>query len=262
MYQNYETEISKGHLSAIFSQMKEPVCLLGGWAVYLTVNTIFNKNNGRDYLGSRDIDLGFHIDPKWSTSELATSAFAQSIEILKGRGFDGVGSRFVKYYDINTRKELSKEESRKKPAYDMFQLYVDPMVDAVHQEAHDVVGFPLLDEPLLSSVFAGKQFISLADFGGKFMLPIPEILVATKIKSVPNRTKDDKRIKDIADIYALSWYSGIDFSELKKKVQKIIDVTTISSVVSGFTKDEYEMVSNAIGIGPEEISRVIIELAR
>ncbi|MGI0061391.1 MAG: hypothetical protein ACREBA_02945 [Nitrosotalea sp.] len=242
--------------------MKEPVCLLGGWAVYLTVNPKFNKSNGRNYLGSRDIDLGFHIDPNWSPTDLEKSAFAQSVKILKDRGFNGLGSRFVKYYDINTMKELSEAESRKKPSYEMFHLYVDPMVDNVHAAAQKIVGFPLLDEPLLSHVFVGQKFTSLTEFGGKFMLPTPEILIATKIKSTPNRTKDDKRIKDIADMYALSWYSNIELPELKQKVQKILGVQAISDVVSKFTHDEYDAVSNAIGIGSNEISRVITELTR
>lgn len=76
MYQDYETQISQDHLTAVFSQMKEPVCLLGGWAVYLTVNKRFNEANGRNYLGSRDIDLGFHINPKWPMEELKKSALA------------------------------------------------------------------------------------------------------------------------------------------------------------------------------------------
>ncbi|MGB6463104.1 MAG: hypothetical protein WBF38_02620 [Nitrosotalea sp.] len=248
-------------MAAVFSQMKEPVCLLGGWAVYLTVNPKFNKTNGRNYLGSRDIDLGFHIDPNWSSMELEKSALAQSIKILKSRGFNGLGSRFVKYYDINTKKELSDAESRKKPSYEMFQLYVDPMVDNIHAAAQKIVGFPLLDEPLLSHVFVGQKFTSLSEFGGKFRLPMPEILIATKLKSVPSRNKDDKRIKDISDIYALLWYSDDEFSELKQKVQQILGIPAISDVVSKFTQDEYSVVSIAIGIGPTEISRVITDLA-
>ncbi|MGI0088583.1 MAG: nucleotidyl transferase AbiEii/AbiGii toxin family protein [Nitrosotalea sp.] len=242
--------------------MKEPVCLLGGWAVYLTVNTRFNKANGRNYLGSRDIDLGFHVDPKWSASELEKSALAQSVKILKDRRFNGLGSRFVKYYDINTKKELTEVESRKRPSYELFQLYVDPLVDNIHPDALKIVGFPPLDESLLSHVFVGKKFTSVTYFGGKFMLPTPEILIATKIKSLPNRTKDDKRIKDIADLYALSWYSDIDLPELKERVQKILGATTIAGVVSKFTPEEYDAVSRVTGIASNEISRVITELTR
>lgn len=262
MYQDYETQISQDHLTAVFSQMKEPVCLLGGWAVYLTVNKRFNEANGRNYLGSRDIDLGFHINPKWPMEELKKSALAQSADILEGRGFSGIGSRFVKYYDIETKKELTEEESKKKRPYEMFQLYVDPMGDSTHADAEKILGFPLLDEPLLSHVFNDNKFITVTEFGGKFNLPAPEILISMKLKSVTNRTKDGKRIKDISDIYALLWYSEVEFAELKQRVQKILGIEMISKVVSGFTKDEYTTVSNATGIAPEEISRVITELAK
>ncbi len=260
LYQNYETEISQEHLSAVFAQMKEPVCLLGGWAVYLTVNTKFNKAHGRNYLGSRDIDLGFHIDPTWSTKELENSALAQSVNILKGRGFIGVSSRFVKYYDINTKKELTEEQTKKMQTYDMFQLYVDPMSDNIHADAQKIVGFPLLDESLLSHVFVNQKFTILNEFGGKFKLPTPEVLIAAKIKSAPNRTKDDKRIKDISDIYALLWYSDVDFKDLREKVQQISGIQKIRDAVSGFTIDEYGAVSNALGIDSKEIVQVINEL--
>jgi hypothetical protein len=261
LYQNYETEISQEHLNTVFTQMKEPVCLLGGWAVYLTVNQQFNQTHGRNYLGSRDIDLGFHVDPTWSTKELESSALAQSVKILKDRGFVGLGSRFVKYYDINTKKELTEEQTKKMQSYDMFQLYVDPMSDNLHAEAQKIVGFPLLDESLLSQVFINGKFTVLSEFGGKFKLPTPEVLIAAKLKSAPNRPKDDKRIKDISDIYALAWHSGVDFKDLRKNVQKISGIQKIHDTVSGFTASEYAAVSNAIGIDSAEISRVINELA-
>lgn len=261
LYQNYETEISQEHLSAVFAQMKEPVCLLGGWAVYLTANSKFNKTHGRNYLGSRDIDLGFHIDPTWTTKELENSALAQSVNILKGRGFIGLGSRFVKYYDINTKKELTEEQTKKMHQYDMFQLYVDPMSDNIHADAQKIVGFPLLDESLLSHVFVNQKFTVLNEFGGKFKLPTPEVLIAAKLKSAPNRPKDDKRIKDISDIYALSWYSDVDFKNLRQNVQQIFGIQKIHDAVSGFTVTEYDAVSNAIGIDSKEIARVVNELA-
>lgn len=262
MYQDYETQISQEHLNAVFSQMTQPVCLMGGWAVYLTVNTKFNEINGRNYIGSRDIDLGFHIDPKWSTEELQKSALAQSAKILKDRGFNGISSRFVKYYDINTKKELTEEESKKKPSYDRFQLYVDPMGDSTHAAAEKILGFPLLDEPLLSHVFVDHKFLTMTEFGRKFMLPTPETLISMKLKSVPNRTNDDKRIKDISDIFALSWYSAIEFQELRRRVQHILGIKYMAETVSNFTKDDYLAVSKAIGIELDEISRVVNEFTK
>jgi hypothetical protein len=242
--------------------MTQPVCLMGGWAVYLTVNVKFSENNGRNYIGSKDIDLGFHIDPRWSAEELQKSALSQSTSILTGRGFIGTGSRFVKYYNIETKKEITEEESKKKRPYEMFQLFVDTMGDNTHADAEKILGFPLLDEPLLTHVFVDRRSVTVTEFEGRFMIPTPETLLSMKLKSVPCRTKDDKRIKDISDIYALSWHSAVEFQELRRRVQHILGVKYITETVSNFTKDDYLAVSKAIGIDPDEISRVINELAK
>lgn len=262
MYLDYETQISQEHLTAVFSQMTQPVCLMGGWAVYLTVNAKFNEINGRNYIGSRDIDLGFHIDPRWSAEELQKSALSQSANILTRRGFIGTGSRFVKYYDIETKKEITEEESKKKRPYEMFQLFVDTMGDNTHTDAKKILGFPLLDESLLAHVFVDGRSVTVTGFGGRFMIPTPETLLSMKLKSAPCRTKDDKRIKDISDIYALPWYSDVEFQELRRRVQQIFGIEYIAKTVSSFTKDDYLAVSRVIGIGSDEISRVINELAR
>ncbi len=57
LYENYETEISKKNLVTVFSRVTKPLCLLGGWAVYLTVNENYKKDKRRDHHGSKDIDL-------------------------------------------------------------------------------------------------------------------------------------------------------------------------------------------------------------
>ena len=51
-------------LSKVLSELGGQVCLLGGWAVYLTVNENFRASEGRNFMGSRDIDLGFHVDQR------------------------------------------------------------------------------------------------------------------------------------------------------------------------------------------------------
>ncbi len=43
LYQKYETDISQENLCKVFSKVPEPLCLLGGWAVYLTVNDSFKE---------------------------------------------------------------------------------------------------------------------------------------------------------------------------------------------------------------------------
>lgn len=122
MYTENEIELSKSNLSTVISNVKEPVCLLGGWAVYITVNQRFKAEQGRDYIGSRDIDLGFHVDYTWSDEQLQDSAFSKSIKILKDMNYYGIGSRFVQHHDLATKKLLTEEEVKRRPKYEMFDL--------------------------------------------------------------------------------------------------------------------------------------------
>ncbi len=262
MYTEDEVEISKSNMSTVISNVKEPACLMGGWAVYITVNQRFKAEQRRDYIGSRDIDLGFHMDDTWSDEQLQKSAFSKSIEILKDMKYYGIGSRFVQHHDLKTRQLLTEEESKKRPKYDMFDLFVDPVVDKIHPRAKILFGLSPIDEPLLANVFSDNQFVLSGYFGKEVMLPRPEILVSMKINSVLNRNKEDKRIKDIADIYSLMWYSGIKFLDLKQRVQKICGSKKILLTVSKFTGPDYSSVSNIIGIDQDEISRVITEMAK
>ena len=66
MYADNEVYITSSNLSAVVSGIVEPACLLGGWAVYAAVNRNFKVEQGINYIGSRDIDLGFHVDETWS----------------------------------------------------------------------------------------------------------------------------------------------------------------------------------------------------
>ena len=56
-----ETDFSRNYLREILNGISQPPCLMGGLSVYYVVNDRFREVTGRDYLGSRDIDLGFHI---------------------------------------------------------------------------------------------------------------------------------------------------------------------------------------------------------
>ena len=38
LYAKYETDTSFDYLEKIIKILEEPICILGGWAVYLTVN--------------------------------------------------------------------------------------------------------------------------------------------------------------------------------------------------------------------------------
>lgn len=118
MYRNEEIEISHRYLLEIIKSLDEPICLLGGWAVYFLVNKLFEKEKGHPYLGSRDVDLGF------DTIETIKKAISKLTEL----GFEAISFRFFKEIHSETMKELSSEQARKTPLHYIFPIYVDLIV--------------------------------------------------------------------------------------------------------------------------------------
>ncbi|MDG6218321.1 MAG: hypothetical protein QCI00_02655 [Candidatus Thermoplasmatota archaeon] len=132
LYSDFETETSYEYLQKIVNIFDEPICILGGWAVYFTVNTAFRKDQGRNYLGSRDIDLGFHLPKNLTKPKLKNSTIGTALLLLEQQGFKPLGFRYYKDIHIETGKELTSEQSAKTPTHDIFQIYIDPIVNEVH----------------------------------------------------------------------------------------------------------------------------------
>ena len=76
MYREKEVELSETWLNKIFKQQFE-TCLIGGWEVYESINKQYEEDKGRLYIGSKDIDLGFHTG-----DDLENSAFAKVLKTL------------------------------------------------------------------------------------------------------------------------------------------------------------------------------------
>jgi len=260
LYEPNEITISQKQLEKVFKQLKGPFCLLGGWATYYIVNKNFEKANGRKYIGSRDIDIGFHVDKDWTEEQLRKSKFITAITAIEKIGFRSVSFRLVKDFNLDTGREFTEEESAKFPLYQIFQLCIDPVVDHIHPKIKNLLGFVPIDEPLLSLVFQKKMFTTINLFGTKTLLPKPHVLLAMKLNSAPHRDKEHKKIKDIADIYTLLWYSDIQLTQLKKQLLSIYPKKKTRETIQNFSKEEINKVSAAITIDRNEISRVLKEL--
>ena len=260
LYQTTETKTSQEQMQAIFAQLKIQTCLLGGWAVYYLVNQNFQKATGRTYIGSRDIDLGFHINMEWNQEQLQNSEFATTIKVAESMGFNSVSFRLVKDFDIDTGKELTPEESAKLPLYQIFQLYIDPIVDCIHPEIKNLLGFVPIDEPLLSLVFQEKMHRTQMLFGKDVLIPEPHVMIAMKINSAPRRDKEHKLLKDIADIYALIWHSDTKLSTLKEQLFAITPKEKIRKTVQNFSTEDINKVATILGIDNQEITRVLKEI--
>jgi hypothetical protein len=259
-YNKYETEISRSELEKIFGLLKDPLCLVGGWAVFQTVNASFQSQNGREYIQSRDIDLGFHVGKDWTDADLAACPVVNTIKRLEQIGFTPVGSRMQKYFDTETRKHLSREESKTRPQPFLFDLYVDPIVDCIHPQLIDILGFTPLDEPLLSQAMVDKRSKQVQLYGGRCLLPDPEILVSMKLHSVLSRNKDEKRKKDVADIYALLWHSGISLDSMKEKLNGLPLRKSIPEVIANLLPKDYADAARILDIEASQVERVIKEL--
>jgi len=260
LYQPTETKTSQEQMHAIFSQLKIQTCLLGGWAVYYLVNQNYQKNTGRTYIGSRDIDLGFHINLNWTKEQLKNSEFTTTIKVVESMGFRSVSFRLVKDFDMDTGKELTPDQSAKLPLYQIFQLYIDPIVDCIHPEIKNLLGFVPIDEPLLSRVFQEKMHKTQMLFGKNILIPEPHVMLAMKINSAPRRDKEHKLIKDIADIYALLWHSDTKLSQLKEQLFTITPKEKVRKTVEKFSDEDISKASATLGIDNQETSRVLKEI--
>ena len=260
LYKSTETKTSQNELQTIFRQLKGESCLLGGWAVYHIVNRNFKKATGREYVGSRDIDLGFHINKDWNEEQLKNSEFSTAIKNIEEMCFRSVSFRLVKDFNIDTGEELTPEESAKLPLYQIFQLYIDPIVDYIHPKIKSLLGFVPIDEPLLSLVFQEKMCNTQPIFGKNVILPQSHVLLAMKINSAPKRDKENKLIKDIGDIYALLWHSDIKLSQFREQLFSIVPSEQVRKTIQNFSKDDITKVATILGISTKEISRVLKEL--
>lgn len=264
MYEPHEIEISYKYLKIVVGRLEEPICLIGGWAVYRHVNKNFKKVTGRNYIGSRDIDLGFHFEKDWSEKDLRGSTFAKSLRIIEEElGFVPVGFRYLKEFHIETEKELSKDEVKTTPQHFIFPLYIDPVVDIIHPKFYEVFKFNPVDEPLLEMVFRDKaNRMAEKSFGKSLWLPKPHILLATKLNSVVSRDKEHKRLKDIADIFALLWFTDVEISEIKSNLLEFYDRGNIKRIIGSISKQEIKNVASITGFSREEIERILLEIAR
>jgi len=260
MYSEQEIDLSKKYLKILFRDCTKEVLLLGGWAVYLNVNDNYNDANGANYIGSKDIDIGFHIDMNWSDEKLQKSTISKWISKMKKLNFEAVSFRTVKYFDYDTLKELSIDEAKKKLDWETLKLYVDLIVDNIPPIFKKMFGFIPIDEPLLKLSLKEDGYILTKYNGIDIKIVKPQILLAMKLNSVTTRTEDYKKIKDIADIFALTWYSGININEMKRKLYLIYEKERATKIIKNFSKEELEQVAKVLNIDHNFITTVLQNL--
>lgn len=249
MYRNEETAVSFRYLKEVIQHLEGPLCLLGGWAVYFTVTNEYKKETGNEYLGSRDIDLGFQ------NIETAKKAMAK----LEGLGFKQVSFRYFKEIHAETGRELSTEEAKRTPLYNIFPLYVDIIMSKTDFSLKTRLGFLPMDEPLLQPVFAG-QGREITEFDRKVIIPPPQIMMAMKIRSLKGRDKEHKRIKDLCDLTALCLYSRLDLNEIHSTIRPFLTKEAIWNNLKDLQKNDLEHVAVLLGLNANLIAEVVEKL--
>lgn len=217
MYKKYSTEISWKYVNALTKNLSKPVIVIGGWAVYFIVKDIFKRVYGKDYLGSKDLDLGYELK-----NNLKNSNLFKDINYLEKEGFRILGFRMMQEFHTETKKKLGMEEAKKVPSAFIHYIYIDLIVNNIPKDFKKVFGFDPIDEPLLDLIFLGRK-IKMGDF----FIPTPEVMLSMKLNSVFGRDKEHKMVKDMCDIFALLYCSDIDLNEFykiydKKKAKKIL----------------------------------------
>src|SRR3989344_1195178 len=244
MYPQKETDQSFEYLKKVVAILDEPICLIGGWAIYFTVNKNYQASVGRKYIGSKDIDLGFHIDEK---QEFANSAFAKAIKKLEEEGFTEAGGRMVKDLDYDTGKEIKPEDAKTKPIYELHKMYVDLMADQIPKTNPWGKSGLIFDEELLDYVFDDERHrIELEQFKRKLWMPQPWLLLAMKIKALPNRQKDHKRQKDIADISViLTFTNQLTYGP---NLTQVLSRDKILESLNSITEEEVKETEKLLGL--------------
>ena len=222
---------------------------MGGWAVYLTLNDEVRGGDGPRIPGSRDIDLGFHLDPKWKPKEFEGSSFGKAIAKIQSMGFEPESFRFVKRYHRSAEAGAYPGRGEASAAsMSIFNLYIDVLVDSKDPKRFEVAGFKVLEEPLLARVFSGADYVTTKLEGVSVVMPAPGLLMEMKTKSFPDRTQDDKRTKDLTDLCALLLFSGSKSPVFPKTIggRKFLD--RYARAIAKTKNEEWRIVATSLDI--------------
>ena len=105
-----------------------------------------------------------------------------------------------------------------------------------------------------------ENHIHLTEFKKKLILPNPTLLLSTKLKSLPNRDKEDKKKKDICDIVALLLYAttriaGNELLQFLPREQVLKSIDQISD-------QEMQTTDYALGLQKNQAKTAILNLKK
>lgn len=265
-YAEEVTQFSEQELQRLLDVAAPPVCLLGGWAVHLHVTDAFQAEHGRDYIGSRDIDLGVHVEPSWDDNTLqskpvATTLDAIESELAYNRGRFG----FYQYFHRTAKERLTDDDAAGYPQHEIFRVDIDVLPSTEELDAfEETFGFRPPAEPLLDAVFTDGDYEVLDEFvdwdaPAEVRLAPRALLAAMKVRAFPERDKSHKRLKDLADLHALLWY-GSTFNRLRQQVVAHLTQEDITRFTNATTDEAFVNASRLIDVDETVLSNSIQQL--
>ena len=192
---------------------------------------------------------------------MKSSAFSLFLQRMEDHGFQSQSFRLFRDFD-ESLEPLGAEEANSKAAFEIVKLYLDPIVDNIHPLMSEVFSFIPVDEPLLETAFREELFKVKSIGGLQIRVLSPQSLLATKLNSVISRAQDHKKLKDLADIYSLTWYSGPIITDMKTDLERLIPNKKQYQVLRNVKENEYEEVGRVLGVDQSEVKRVFRELVR
>ena len=235
-------------------QYEPPVCLLGGWAVHLQVTEGFRETYGRDYTGSRDIDLGIHVDEDWTVDDITDSPVGETLERVEEElGYSRGRFGFYQQFHRETGERLDDDQARDLASHNVFRVDIDVIPDTTGLDAFEsAFGFRPPAEPLLEPVFSdqtGEPLIEHVDWSVSNDTGIapPAALAAMKVRAFPDRDKSHKRLKDLADLHSLLWYVA-DYDDVKAAALEELTDEDLDAFEAAIDSDLYERTARLIDI--------------
>lgn len=262
VYDDILTRESERRLTDLVRDVPHPVAIAGGHAVRYTVEEAWRDRFGEAYFGSRDIDIVYQVDPDWSRDQFEDSAAGRAPARIREIGFLPMASfRFGLYLDPDGDVLQEEPGQGSQLGLDYHVLYLDPMVTHVHPEAKQVLGFHPIDDALLAHAFTdAKLRTTRASLGEDVYLPTAPLLTATKLKSLPDRDKGDKEIKDLCDLYVLTDFGGASTDEIREVIHRLLP-DAAGLVQTALRHDRLEDALEHLDLDQNEFEAVIGPLA-
>ncbi|CCQ33124.1 hypothetical protein HTIA_0986 [Halorhabdus tiamatea SARL4B] len=174
---------------------------------------------------------------------------------------------FVQHFLRDSQERISEAEASEHSMHEVFQVYVDVIPDTTElEEFRDVFGFKPPAEPLLAPVFEAGKGESLAEYvswspPAEALIVLPELLSAMKIRSLPDRDKSHKRVKDIADLHALLWYVR-DYTDMRTGALEYVSDADVARCADAIDDSALEDAATLLQIESQLVSDSITRLLR